>query len=96
LGLSEFLPEFRRELCFAWGDSTRTAGVIVKAIRRLSVLLFASFGAVGCGGGSGGGRGGGGGGNPGTTAGAHTVTVTGTDAATGKITSSVAVAVTVN
>jgi hypothetical protein len=61
------------------------------------VALLAVFGAIGCGGG------GGGGGtpppppnNPGTTAGAYTVTVTGTDAATGKITSSVAVAVTVN
>ena len=41
-------------------------------------------------------RQGGGGGNSGTTAGAYTVTVTGTDAATGKVTSSVAVTVTVN
>jgi hypothetical protein len=63
----------------------------------LAVMAFA--GAIGCGGGGGGGSGGGGGGgtsNPGTTAGAYTVTVTGTDAVTGKITSSVAVTVTVN
>lgn len=62
------------------------------------VALVVLVGAVGCGGGGGGGGGGGsgGGGTPGTTPGAYTVTVTGTDAATGKITSSVAVPVTVN
>ncbi len=58
----------------------------------LAVIVVIS--AVGCGGGSSGG--GGGGGNPGTTAGAYTVTVTGTDAATGKITNSTAVTLTVN
>lgn len=69
----------------------------------LAVIVIA--GAVGCGGGSGaatgGGTGGGGGGgggtpNPGTTPGQYTVVVTGADAATGKITSSVTVNVTVN
>jgi hypothetical protein len=66
------------------------------------LAVIAVVGAIGCGGGgnSGGGGGGGGGdgggGNAGTTAGAYTVTVTGADAATGKITSSVAVTVTVN
>jgi hypothetical protein len=52
-------------------------------------------GAIGCGGGGNSG-GGGGGGNSGTTAGAYTITVTGTDAATGKVTSGVAVTLTVN
>lgn len=56
------------------------------------VALIVIAGAVGCGGG---------GGTktttiPGTTAGAYTVTVTGTDAATGKITASTAVGLTVN
>jgi trimeric autotransporter adhesin len=56
------------------------------------VALIVIAGAVGCGGG---------GGTktttiPGTTAGAYTVTVTGTDAATGKITASTAVSLTVN
>jgi hypothetical protein len=61
-----------------------------------SVLaLVAIAGAIGCGGGGNGG-GGGGGGNSGTTAGAYTMTVTGTDAATGKVTSGVAVTLTVN
>lgn len=57
----------------------------------IALVVVAS--AIGC---SGGGGGGGGGGNSGTTAGAYVVTVTGTDAATGKITSSVTVNVTVN
>ena len=61
----------------------------------LSVIaLVVVAGAIGCSGGGGGG--GGGGGNSGTTAGAYVVTVTGTDAVTGKITSSVTVNVTVN
>jgi len=61
-----------------------------------SVLaLVAIAGAIGCGGGGNSG-GGGGGGNSGTTAGAYTITVTGTDAATGKVTSGVAVTLTVN
>ncbi len=64
------------------------------------VALIVIAGAVGCSGGGGGGGsgggGGGGGGNPGTTAGNYVITVTGADAATGKITSSVTVNVTVN
>ncbi len=67
----------------------------------LSVLaLVVVAGAIGCGGGGSGGGGGGGAGggglNSGTTAGNYVVTVTGADAATGTITSSVAVTVTVN
>jgi hypothetical protein len=62
----------------------------------LAVVFMA--GAIGCG--SGGGvsssSSGGGTSNPGTTAGNYTITVTGTDAATGKITSSTAVSLTVN
>lgn len=45
-------------------------------------VLFASIGAIGCGGGSGGG-GGGGGGIAGTSAGTYTVTVTGTGTSSG-------------
>ncbi|MGA9982716.1 MAG: Ig-like domain repeat protein, partial [Acidobacteriaceae bacterium] len=61
-----------------------------------SVLaLVVIAGAIGCSGG-GNSSSGGGGGNSGTTAGAYTITATGTDAATGKVTSSVAVTVTVN
>ena len=64
------------------------------------VFLVFIAGLVGCGGSSagtgGGGGGGGGGGNSGTTAGAYTVTVTGTDAATGKITASTTVTLAVN
>jgi hypothetical protein len=52
-------------------------------------------GALGCGGNTSTGSSGGIG-NPGTTAEAYTVTVTGTDVATGKITSSTAVSLTVN
>jgi trimeric autotransporter adhesin len=62
------------------------------------VLAFVAS-AVGCGGGgsgAGGGGGGGGGGNPGTTAGIYTITVTGTDAATGKITAQTTVTLTVS
>lgn len=69
----------------------------------IAVVLLASLGCIGCGGGSGssgsssGSSGSGSsGGTGGTTAGAYTVTVTGTDAATGKITSTTAVTVTVN
>jgi hypothetical protein len=47
-------------------------------------VLFASIGAIGCGGGSGsGGGGGGGGGNTGTSAGTYTVTVTGAGTSSG-------------
>jgi hypothetical protein len=53
-------------------------------------------GAIGCGSGGSSGGGGGGGGNQGTTPGSYTVTVTGTDAATGKITAQATVSVTVN
>jgi hypothetical protein len=60
------------------------------------LALVVIAGAIGCGGGGGNGGGGGGGGNSGTTAGAYTITVTGTDAATGKVTSNVAVTLTVN
>jgi len=55
----------------------------------LAVIVVIS--AIGCGGSSGTKTS-----NPGTTAGAYTVTVTGTDAATGKITSNTAVSLTVN
>lgn len=60
----------------------------------LAVVFIA--GAIGCGGGGSGGSGGGGGGNAGTTPGSYTVTVTGTDAATGKSTASTTVSFTVN
>ena len=60
------------------------------------LALVVITGAVGCGGGGAGNAGGGGGGNSGTTAGAYTIMVTGKDAATGTITSTVAVSVTVN
>jgi subtilase family serine protease len=66
-------------------------------------LVFLALSAVwmtGCGGTSsssgGGGGGGGGDGSTGTSVGAYTVTVTGTDAATGKITSNTTVSLTVN
>jgi hypothetical protein len=66
----------------------------------LGVLLFATIigMGIGCGGGGGNSGGGGGGGGtttPGTTAGAYVITVTGTDAATGKLTESTTVNVTV-
>ncbi|MGA7856884.1 MAG: hypothetical protein WCA11_03095, partial [Terracidiphilus sp.] len=62
-----------------------------------AIVLAVSIGASGCGGGGGtGSGGGGGGGNSGTTPGAYSVTVTGTDAATGKITAQTTVALTVN
>ena len=63
-----------------------------------AIVLAISIGAMGCGGGGsgGGGGGGGGGGNLGTTAGTYSVTVTGTDAATGKITSGTTLVLTVN
>jgi len=56
------------------------------------VVLAVSFAAAGCGGSSSGTTTG----NSGTTAGTYTVTVTGVDAATGKITASTAVSVVVN
>jgi hypothetical protein len=62
----------------------------------LGLLAFAFIaGAIGCGGG-GGGTGGGGGQSFGTTAGSYTITVTGTDAATGKITANTTVTLTVS
>lgn len=62
-----------------------------------AIVLAVSIGASGCGGGGANGSGGGGGGgNAGTTPGAYTVTVTGTDAATGKITAQTTVAFNVN
>ncbi|HEY2016567.1 MAG TPA: hypothetical protein VGH38_23850, partial [Bryobacteraceae bacterium] len=61
----------------------------------IAIALPASIGILGCGGG-GGGSVKTGGGNPGTTPGSYSVTVTGTDAATGKITAQTTVNVTVN
>ena len=94
---------------FAVGGGLAIAGLMffgIPARRRswrtiLGVLLFAVIVGMGIGCGSGGGNSGGGGGGggtttPGTTAGAYTITVTGTDAATGKLTSSTMVNVTVN
>ena len=94
---------------FAVGGGLAIAGLLffgIPARRRswrsiLGVLLFAAVVGMGIGCGSGGGNSGGGGGGggtttPGTTAGAYTITVTGTDAATGKLTSSTMVNVTVN
>jgi trimeric autotransporter adhesin len=64
---------------------------------QLSLLaVIFIVGAIGCGGSGGSGGGGGGGGGSGTSAGNYTVTVTGTDAATGKITASTTVSLTVN
>jgi hypothetical protein len=93
---------------FAVGGGIAIAGLLffgIPARRRswrtiLGVILFAVIVGlgIGCGGGGGNGGGGGGGGTttPGTTAGAYVVTVTGTDAATGKLMSSTPVNVTVN
>ena len=61
----------------------------------MAIALAASIGVLGCGGG-GGGLANTGGGNSGTTPGSYSVTVTGTDAATGKITAQTTVNVTVN
>jgi trimeric autotransporter adhesin len=61
----------------------------------IAIALPASIGVLGCGSGSGGSANTGGG-NPGTTPGSYSVTVTGTDAATGKITAQTTVNVTVN
>ncbi len=92
---------------FAVGGGIAVAGLLlftIPARRRswrsiLGILVFAGLVGVGIGcggGGSSGGGGGGGGGNSGTTTGAYVITVTGTDAATGKITGSTTVNVTVN
>ncbi len=90
---------------FFGGGSMVLAGLLligVPARRRkwLAItciaLLAVAFGVVGCGGGSGSSGTTSVTTNPGTTAGGYTVTVTGTDAATGKITSSTAVTLTVN
>lgn len=63
----------------------------------VAVAILFIGAAVGCGGGgSSGGGGGGGGGNSGTTAGAYTITITGADAATGKVTATTTVTLTVN
>ncbi len=59
------------------------------------LVLLLWIAAPGCGGGGGSGGGGGGGGG-GTTTGSYTVTVTGTDAATGRITAQTSVSLTVN
>jgi hypothetical protein len=59
------------------------------------VALIAIAGTTGCGGSNGGG-GGGGKTIPGTTAGTYTVTVTGADTSTGKVTGNTAVTLTVN
>ena len=65
-----------------------------------SLILILWIGALGCGGGGGSGSSGGGGGGTagksGTTPGAYSVQVTGTDAATGKITAQTTVTLTVN
>jgi hypothetical protein len=96
---------------FALGGGVAVAGLLlfgIPARRRswrtiLGMLVFVVIVGmgIGCGGGGSstggsGGSGGSGGGSPGTTAGAYVVTVTGTDAATGKITGSTTVNVTVN
>jgi subtilase family serine protease len=87
------------------GGSTVALGAVlfflVPARRRLwrsmLVLLCAVivFGAAGCGGSSHPSTGGSGSGSGGTTAGTYSVTVTGTDSATGKITAQTVVTVTV-
>lgn len=64
-----------------------------RGMLTLVAVLFIGA-AIGCGGGSGSGTKGGG--NPGTTAGAYTITVTGTDAATGKVTATTTISLTVN
>ena len=65
-------------------------------LRMLGLLVVLVWiAAPGCGGGGGSGGGGGGGGT-GTTPGAYTITVTGTDAATGKITAQTKVTLSVN
>ena len=64
-----------------------------RGMLTLVAILFIG-GAIGCGGGSGSGNKGGG--NPGTTAGAYTITVTGSDVATGKVTATTTVTLTVN
>ncbi|HEX3472821.1 MAG TPA: hypothetical protein VHT28_16690, partial [Silvibacterium sp.] len=92
---------------FAVGGGIAVAGLLffgIPARRRswrtiLGVLLFAAIVGMGIGCGSGGGNSGGGGGGgtttPGTTAGAYVITVTGTDASTGKLVQSATVNVTV-
>lgn len=66
-----------------------------RSLLGVMVILFIG-GAIGCGGGGGNGGGGGGGGNSGTTPGAYTITVTGADATTGKVTATTTVTLTVN
>jgi subtilase family serine protease len=66
-----------------------------------SIVVIVAFvliaAAIGCGGGgSGSGTGGGGSSNVGTTAGSYTITVTGTDMATGKVTANTVVTLLVN
>lgn len=80
---------------FFWIPSKRRKWMCVAG----AIVLAISIGASGCGGSGAAGSvsgGGGGGGNPGTTPGAYSVTVTGTDAATGKITAQTTVALSVN
>jgi hypothetical protein len=91
---------------FAVGGGITVAGLLlfgIPARRRswraiLGVLVFATIVglSIGCGSSGGSGGGGGGGGNSGTTAGTYTFTVNGSDAASGKITSSAQVTVTFN
>jgi trimeric autotransporter adhesin len=68
-----------------------------KAWQRLviAIALAVSIGALGCGSG-GGGSGSSGGGNSGTTPGSYSIIVTGTDAATGKITAQTTVSLVVD
>jgi hypothetical protein len=76
-----------------WFGIPRRRSVWLRMV--IAIALPASIGVFGCGGG-GGGSAKAGGGNPGTTPGSYSVTVTGTDAATGKITAQTTVNVTVN
>lgn len=73
----------------------RILGVLLLAIWIGPIACGGGGGGAGSGGGSGGGGGGGGGGSTGTTIGQYNVIVTGTDSATGKISSQVNVALTV-
>ena len=89
---------------FAVGGGITVAGLLlfgIPARRRswraiLGVLVFAAIVGMSIGCGSSGSGNNGGGGNSGTTAGTYTFTVSGSDASTGKITSSAQVTVTFN
>ncbi len=96
----------RRPQRFLTGGERAAVAIVflfmLPALRRMRRFLFgvlimiAVAGASSCSGGGGGNGGGGGGGNSGTTPGTYSVTVTGTDAATGKITAQTTVALSVN